>query len=379
MSARNLLALVVAALLLGLATWLVSRNQQQPGQAGDLLLPGLAKALNDVDRVLVTAAGDQVVATIQRGQDRWTVAERDGYPANLGRLRKNLIALSEAHILETKTANPDYYARLGVEDVAQADATGTQLAISGSDYGAAVIIGQTGVNGDNSYVRRAGEATSYLVDARLDPGAQLRDWLDRRVADIASAQVRSVRITQTDGSTLELGKGSPEATDFTVAGIPAGRQLTSPGAANGIGAALASLEFDDVTPAAGVATGDLQPIVARFETFDGLAVTVTSWTTADGPRLGFAAEALPAPEATADGTDASAPAAGDAAGPAAEAAPAAGDAGDATAGEAAGESPDPAATAASLNQRWQGWLYTLPGYKAEQFTRRLSDLLAAAD
>ena len=32
--------------------------------------------------------------------------------------------------------------------------------------------------------------------------------------------------------------------------------------------------------------------------------------------------------------------------------------------------------AEALNARLSGWVYTLPGYKTEQFTRRLTDLLA---
>jgi hypothetical protein len=36
------------------------------------------------------------------------------------------------------------------------------------------------------------------------------------------------------------------------------------------------------------------------------------------------------------------------------------------------------AEAAAINARLGGWIYTLPGYKTEQFTRRLQDLLAPA-
>ena len=51
-------------------------------------------------------------------KETWTVAERDNYPADTGRLRKLLLELAEARLLEEKTSNPELYDRLKVEDIA---------------------------------------------------------------------------------------------------------------------------------------------------------------------------------------------------------------------------------------------------------------------
>ena len=88
-------------------------------------------------------------------------------------------------------------------------------------------------------------------------------------------------------------------------------------------------------------------MLARFECFDGLIVEASAWRTPDGTRLSFLASTDPAqaeryasPESS--GFDAV------------------------------------QTEAEAINARLGGWIYTLPGYKTEQFTRRLQDLLAPA-
>jgi hypothetical protein len=76
---------------------------------------------------------------------------------------------------------------------------------------------------------------------------------------------------------VHVEKGAPDATDFTVSGVPTGRELTFPGAGNAIGGGLDDLRLDGVEPAASFAPGEVKPVVARFETFDGLVVQVSSW------------------------------------------------------------------------------------------------------
>ena len=102
--------------------------------AGDdeaLLLPDLKGQLNDIRRVVITGPGNEVIATLERGAELWTVAERNNYPADVGSIRKNLLALAEARIVEEKTSSPEFYERLGVQDLADEGAGGVQLTLTG--------------------------------------------------------------------------------------------------------------------------------------------------------------------------------------------------------------------------------------------------------
>lgn len=363
MNLRNLLILFAALGLAALAAWLLSEDDSASLSEGDRVLPGLSAALNDINSVTVRRAGDTTVATLRRDDAGWVIADRDDYPANFARIRQNLRGLADAQIFEAKTANAEFYERLGVRDIADPEATGTELDIQTPGYSARVIIGRTDEGGGSlAYVRRAGEAQSYLVTASLDPGTSAADWLDTAILDLPSTRVRSVQLSHPDGEILAIAKPRSESTNYTVADVPEGRSLTYDGVANAIGAALAGLKLDDVEPAAGFDARDSEATVARFETFDGLVVEVRTWQLEDRSVQAFkatAAKPQAAPE-TADADDDGT--AEDANGP--------------TDAEALAQVQQEADT---INARLNDWIYTTPSFKAEQFTRRMDDLLAAAE
>ena len=105
--------------------------------AGAAFVPGLAAALNDVERVTLTKAGGETVATLERRGDAGSWSRRARYRADVAKLRQSLRALADAKILETKTSNPEFYARLGVEDVAEPRGHRRRRGAHGTGQGAA--------------------------------------------------------------------------------------------------------------------------------------------------------------------------------------------------------------------------------------------------
>jgi hypothetical protein len=273
MNSRTLVALLAALGILVALAFAVSISQRPTETSGGLLLPDLKTQLNAIDRIVVRTAGNKTVATLVRSEAGWALSERHDYAADVGRIRKNLIALAEARMLEEKTSNPELYGRLKVEDIEKESAGGVQLDLGAGDKTTSVIIGSTGVGGgDRAYVRRAGEPTSWLVSGAFDLPRDTGEWLDRSLTDIDAARVHAITITQPGGATVRIVKASPEATDFAVEGVPAGRELVYPAVGNAVGAALSDLNFDSLERAQDFAQGDVKPTVARFETFDGLVV-----------------------------------------------------------------------------------------------------------
>jgi len=260
--------------------------------------------------------------------------------ADVGRLRKNLLALADARIVEEKTSNPEYYERLGVQDLSAESARGLQLTLTGGKEPVDVIIGlnQPGT-ADLTYVRRAGEPRSWLVRAQFDLGKTGGEWLDRSLTDIPATRIQAVTITHPGLETLRISRlqdagkkeAKPEGTaEFLVADVPAGRELSYPGVANGVAGVLADLQLEDAQTRDALGPDPGKPVVARFVTTDGLTVEASAWRVGDGTRFTFIASGQ---------------------------------------GEAGKE-------ASALNARLGGWVYTLPSYKAEQLTRRLQELLA---
>lgn len=303
------------------------------GPRDEAFLPELKAALGDVSRIVVTGPGPRVIATINRDDGRWVVAEAGNYPADVGQLRQLLQALADGRRLEEKTSSPDFYDRLGVTDPGTAGSRAVQLDFTAAQPVPGVIIGDTSVGGgDRAYMRRVGEATSWLVSGKFDVGKSTGQWLDRRVIDLPAARVKAVAISHPGGEVLRLARADGEGTDFAVLGIPAGRQLTFEGVANGTGGALGNLELEAVAGRELLGDNPPQPVVARFESDTGLVVEASAWRLGDGTRFTFQASAPP-------------------------------------------DNAAARAEAEAVNARTGGWVYTLPSFKAELLTKRLADLL----
>jgi len=342
---RTLVGLLAALAILAVVAGIVLRGARTDGQVEGLLLPGLKEQLNSIQRIVATGPGNAPIATLERGADSWTVVERNNYPADVGRIRRNLLALAEARTVEEKTSSPDYYARLGVQDISLASAGGVQLTLSGGKEPVSVIIGLAppGSSGQ-TYVRRAGKPNSWLIAGQFDLGKTGGEWLERSLTDIPAGRIQSVTISHPGLETLRISRapmagkdaGKESATDgkteFLVADVPVGRELSYPGVGNGVASVLADLQLENVQPREALGDHPGKPVVARFVTTDGLAVETSAWRLADGTRFTFIAS------------------------------------GDGAAGK----------EAAALNARLAGWVYTLPSYKTEQLTRRLQELLAPA-
>ena len=301
-----------------------------------VVLPGLDTVLNDITKLTIKTAGNQTVTTLMRGTERWTVAERGNYPADVGKIRQNLIALANATVIEEKTADPALYARLGVEDIAGEDATGIELIIDSLNSSYRIIVGKTGIRGSQAYARIPDSDTSLLIAANLELGSEPTDWLDRTLIDIPSTDIVRVTTTHPDGETVTIQKNGPDASNFELVNQPVDNELTTPGAINSIGSLLTSLSFDDVSTRANASLNDHRPIVTRFVTFAGLVIIANVHSSADQNFVSF--------EFTTD-----------------------------TEGEASRATAS--AEADELDARYGKWLFILPSYKLEQLTRRQADLL----
>ena len=370
MNRRTLM--VLAGLGLALAAILVlSRFDSYGGQdVGGLHAPGLADRIGDLESLKVVHAGNEVLATLQRGESGWVVAEKGGHPANFERLRSVLEALAQARRVEKKTALPEFYSRLGVDEPVGADATGYLLELDYGDRHPAerFIVGQRAGAG-MAYIRTADDAQSWMVSADFDLSDQGRDWVDREVIDLASGEVQRVVLDRGGDDVLEIAKDDAGDINFTPLGIPEGRELSYGSVANSIAGALANVQANDVRPAAEV-DGLPRAVQARYETFDGVKLSLdvredrpvtVEEEGEDDPRywVMFSAAALEPAAATPPADDES----GEPGGSGEEA-------------DLQEVAPSPEERATQLNAKLGGWAYELPGYKSDQWFKGMDDLLA---
>jgi hypothetical protein len=388
MNQKTLIGLAIAALVAIVAAIALNhstRPRSDTVETSTWLVPSLREHVNDVNKVVLAGAEGKVLATLERGANGWTLAEKGGYPVDTGKLRAFLLKLADAKRLEQKTSNKDKYAVLGVEDVASKDAKGVEVELVGLAQPLKLIIGNTDSRG-GTYARIAGQPESWLASGTLTVDKGAAEWLQKDLADLAATRIASVAITHADGGSVVVTKNARGDANYVLADVPKGREAGSEFAINGLASMLAGLRFDDVVPAKDATPGE-HLLKARYMTFDGLVVDVTAWEK-DGKDYAQFVASLDAAQAdkgiAAD--QAKAKADYDAAITADEAAKKDAKADAAVAPAKPASVADPAKDhemrraaldkeVVDLNARFSGWTFVLPSYKYANMNKSMSDLL----
>jgi hypothetical protein len=277
MNPRRLLVLAaVAVVAVIVAVSLANRTATTPRGVNDLLYPDLKAQAESVKAIRVFKAGDERAVEVVRNGGGWTLTERNGYPIAEAKARNLVRALSNAKILEEKTSDPEKFAALSVEDVSSREAKGIRIELEGPATPVNLIVGKDGPGTKSSYVRRAGESKSWLVNEQLSASSEPRDWLDKDIINVSADRVQSATVTIGNQKPYTAAKSSRADADFKVEPLPKGKELSSSSAANGLATALVSLTLDDVKPKADIAT-DKPSAQATYKTFDGLVVQLTGY------------------------------------------------------------------------------------------------------
>ena len=380
MTSRKLSILAVIAVIVAIAgLWLASRHTSPPSIESAALYPDLKQELGSITAVRIVKAGGTPALELKRGESGWTVAERNNYPADEAKLRKLITSVTEAKVLEEKTSNPESYAALGVEDITNTAAGGVQLELDGPKQPVKLIVGKQAQGAQSQYVRRAGEPKSWLVNKSIDTSSSADQWLRKEVIDVSADRVQSAQVTIGKSKPYSAVKKTRADADFTVEGLPKGKELSSPSAADNFATALAGLTLSDVKPASELT--DPPSARATIKTFDGLVTEASGWKKDDKHYVALktsydAAQADKFKVATADtekkdaaGTDGDkkdAPANSEGAPPADKPA-------DAAAAKPAGRNVAEESTKA--NAQLEGWVYEIPAYKYEAIFKPLDELI----
>jgi len=269
---RGFLYLVVTTIvaLLAVVLSVPDDSARTDSVAGSLLLPEMSEKINQTNRVEIIAAGNKVVATLSKSTDGWQLEQMGGYRADWPKLHALLSALGRARVVEAKTDKTEYYARLGVEDIASEDAGGLLVKLSAGDLTRAVLIGHTAQSREGRYVRLQGVAGSVLVDQRLDVPADRLEWVDRQIIDISASEVAEVEVIGAQEGRILVTRISANQTDFDLVGLPLEREIKSSWAVNSLASILSLLDMETVRP-----VGDLDwsnAIRMRVLLFSGMEI-----------------------------------------------------------------------------------------------------------
>ena len=178
-----------------------------------------------------------------------------------------------------------------------------------------LIVGKPAEQG--SYVRRAGEKSSYSVEPAISFEAEPRYWIDTRLLDISADKIQSIQFKPDTGPGYtvrripepapkpEEGKKStpnaaapaapaapappaaPAASKFVLEGVPSGRQAADSNALAPSPTAFSNLNDDDVAPVGGIDFS--KPSTMTLALADGSMITFTGVTVGEKRWIQIAA------------------------------------------------------------------------------------------
>lgn len=292
MSKRLVFILWLAAIALCGATYFVKSGENRQNRTATKRSAGqtLFESFPATDVAAITLNGAEGSVHLVKKDGKWTVTERDGYPANVSAVNELLRTLKDLKIVGGIEAGPSFAPRFGMDAAAKkpedhgyvvtfADASGKELAgislgknLGGEDANPMAGGGVTGRfirnNTDDTGIYKTSEMFASLSD---DP----KRWLSEEFIQIEKP--KTITVTQPGKSDLAWKLNRPdEGANFALEGAkpdePLDDNATSP-----LKNLLSFARFDDVVPAAEVEKriqAD-QKRVATVQTVEGFTYTLT--------------------------------------------------------------------------------------------------------
>lgn len=351
-------ACVAAALAQGLSLEKTA-NDFEPR----LAFPGLEEAMSSVTSVEIQTKDETFTVVKSDDSEDWGVAERGWYPVRGEELRALLWGLGDFELVEQKTSQTKRHKMVGlVAPEEGGDATRIRVLDGDGAVLAAALFGipegaETLDGSLRTWLRMDGNDQTWLGQGRLEVEAALEEWLDLDFLDVDANRVASVFTTPgavSQGSeAYTVARPDQETYNFELLDLYDAEEMSGPTSANGLGRALIAMTFSDALPAHRI--GFDNAAIVRYETFDGLALTLRVRRFEENYWITLRAETFPVtkdePEPDGDNTPL----------------------------ENASSGHDVLAEATMINERSGNWAFRIPEWKGDQLSMARASMIKQPD
>ncbi|HEV7718719.1 MAG TPA: hypothetical protein VGO70_07065 [Arsenicitalea sp.] len=276
------------------AIWDEGRDYISPTANSGPLFPALAQADAATDGLEVTTPTYKL--QLRHAGEAWLDTAHAGYPAR-GVMASKLIAdIAAMHGIEAKTSKPEWYDRIGVEDVAAGGRSARVRVLGGDKALADLLLGKVSsslgadVRG-GTFMRRPGESQAWLATGIVQVAPALGDWFEQ-LLNIDGSSIAHITINEHGAAMLDVKKldGSP---NYTLQAIDPAYATDKNVVADDalikrIEQSLVAVSFEDVRKAAGVTPGSR---AVRFETSTGMVLQAQLGEADGKPWVSFHADA----------------------------------------------------------------------------------------
>lgn len=241
---RVVILFFLVIVTLGTAYYLAFERYPEQTVQTHRLLGGLASQSTALTQITIENANGTLFKARREG-GQWLAMHLDDamtFPVNVEKLAGFVSSLTQAHIIEPKTAITARYHLLGVEPITQPEAQSTLLTIATGQEQWRVVIGNLASNGVGRYVREPTQQQSYLIDQALSLPLTPYDWLLPDVIDAGLTSLNSIVIDNDPAFTLF--KGADGNWQLSENSLP----LAYPGVLAHTLNDIINFEFDSVEP-----------------------------------------------------------------------------------------------------------------------------------
>jgi hypothetical protein len=280
LNARVVAILLVLLVVLG-GSALVYQQQQKDRRASNAATLGqvLLKDMKAADIAGISIIEPKATLTLERKDERWTIAERGGFPADFGKVREFVLKAIELTAGQSEALGDKDRARLNLDE------SGTQVIFRGADGKPlrALVVGKKYFKrevedpvkalGDGRFVLLPSDPkTVYIVgDPLLQATAKTSEWIDRAAFQVE--KVKALEVKFADGSGNYRIERSGDNADWKLAGLKPGEKLEVT-KANAASYVLSMLDLADVLPKDTADTGLDKPTEITATTLDGLTYRI---------------------------------------------------------------------------------------------------------
>ena len=216
--------------------------------------------------------------TVQRRDEGWTIAERDGFPADLARVREFVLKLAALKVGQSEPIGEKDRARLNL------DASGTQVELGNAEGKllASLTVGKkywkrepespekTPADGRFVGVPADPKHVVLVADPLAQASTRTADWIDRTSFQVE--KVKTLEVRTPDGGGYRIERAADNA-DWRLEGMRPGEKVDT-GRANAASYSLSLLELADVAPKDAANTGLDKPTLINATTLAGRAYAI---------------------------------------------------------------------------------------------------------
>jgi hypothetical protein len=272
-----ILVLLLAVLGGGALLYQHQERSQRPENIGTLGRT-LFKELQAAEIAAIRIAEPNAALTLKRQDERWVIAERADFPADLSKVRELVLKVIGLKVGQSEPLGEKDRARLNL------DASGTRVEFKAADdkplgvfivgrkYFKREVENPDKAIPDGRFIGLPAEAgTAYLVgDALTQATVKTAEWIDRSSFQVERIKTLQVRYPGGEAWRIERPKDNA---DWKLAGAKPGEKLDV-SRANAASYSLSLLELADVAPKDQKDTGLEKPVLIDATTLDGATYAI---------------------------------------------------------------------------------------------------------